>query len=191
MKKTAYDIFMGILPVMIGVYLGIYFNNRNEDQKQEELRVQIFKNLLVESQSNLKVLQDSQEYFKMLKDSSNSYLVSKRPYRQFTFWKGLNPPELSSTAFKTAEVTNILPDVSINLLLSLSKTYTGIEELKSLANVYFSRIIDNTGDPNYNDREYLIILENYSYDMMSAEKALSEQIEILIDLLQSTQEISG
>lgn len=191
MKKAAYDIIMGILPVMIGVYLGIYFNNRNEEQQQDELKNQIFKNLLAESQSNLEILKDSQAYFEMLRDSSNAYLVSKRPYKQFSFWKGLNPPELSVTAFKTAEVTNILPDLPISLLQSLSKTYSSISDIKNLGNVYFSRVIDNTGDPNYNDREYLIILENYSWDMIIAEESISEQIEILIELLQSQQQVSN
>ena len=183
MKKAAYDILMGILPVMIGVYLGIYFNNQNEEKKQDELRNQIFESLLVENQSNLETLQESITYFTMLKDSS-SYMISKNlPYKQFSFWKGLNPPELSNTAFQTAQVTNILPGISIDMLQALSKTYDGQNDLGDLGHAYFLSVTDKIGSEEFSNAKFLIILENYAYDMMVAEKALAIEVENLIALL--------
>ncbi|WP_436515088.1 hypothetical protein [Ekhidna sp. To15] len=183
MKKTAYDILMGIIPVMIGVYLGIFFNNQNEEKKQDELRNQIFESLLVENQSNLESLQESVAYFAMLKDSSSYILSNDLPYKQFSFWKGLNPPELSNTAFQTAQVTNILPGISIGMLQALSKTYDGQDDLQDLGNAYFLSVTNKIGSNNFDNTKFLIILENYSFDMMVAEQALVKEIENLIELL--------
>lgn len=189
MKKATYDIIMGILPVMIGVYLGIYFNNQNESNKQAELKNQVFKNLLVECQSNLNMLQESQAYFELLHDSSRAYQKKIESYQQFSFWKGLNPPELSRTAFKTAEVTNTLPDISIDLLQSLSRVYSGVEELEELGDAYFFSVVTKTGDPNFSNKQYLIILENYAYDMLVSEEILTREIRTLISLLQTQNQL--
>ncbi|MEO9871691.1 hypothetical protein [Ekhidna sp.] len=186
MKKVTYDILMGILPVMIGVYLGIYFNNQNENAKQQELSDKILESLYQENKNNIMKLEASLDYFIQLRDSSDHLLRLKKPYKQFQFWKGLNPPDLSSTAFNVAQVTNTLPGFSIGLVQHLSSTYSSIEDLQSQAHTYFSSVTNQIGSPNFEDR-YLAVLFNYAYDMVSSEEQL---LEIALELDKQIKEIN-
>ncbi|MEQ9468608.1 MAG: hypothetical protein RLN88_14460 [Ekhidna sp.] len=183
-KKVAYDIVMGILPVMIGVYLGIYFNNRNEATQQERLKQRIIESLLVEATSNKSELERSVSYFSLLRDSTEYLIRNDLPYRQFGFWEGLNPPKMNNTAFETAQITNVLPDISIDLLQALSKTYSSIEDVDNLSNEYSLSVTDKIGTSDFSNDKYLVILSNYSYDILVAEKLAIEELGSLIQLLE-------
>lgn len=183
LQKIGYDVIMGILPVMIGVYLGIYFNNQNERKKQEELKSRIVQSLIIEWENNERLLNASYSYLTMLHDSSFYLINQKLPFQQFRFWKGLNPPELSTTAFQTAQITNVLPDLSLEVIQALSKSYTSLDDLNQLSKEYTQSVTNKIGTSDFTNEQYLNILSNYSFDMMVAEQKVLKELTTLTKLL--------
>lgn len=185
--KILYDILMGILPVMIGVYLGIYFNNRNEASKQEKLNQKVLESIYQECQLNKAALEESLLYFKRLRDSTNYSLKMGLPYKQYDFWEGLNPPQLNNTSFKVAQMTNALPNFSIDLLQLISMVYGSAEDLNLQAQAYFQSVTNKMGTKDFTDEQYQIILFNYAYDMVVAEQDLINSTNFLIEKIEEVK----
>ena len=184
LRRICYDVLINIFPVMIGVYLGIHFNNKNEDRKQEELKKKVIASLITESENNLKVLQTSLAYFEQLKDSTSNPKSTEKSPSSFSFWKGLNPPEeLSSTAFEVAQITNTLTNMKVETLQSLSEVYTGQENLKEQSNTYIQSMTDKIGSKDFTNSFYYTFLFNYAYDQVLTEKGLIQDMEQLLSKL--------
>lgn len=183
-KKVFYNIFMLIMPIMLGVYFGLLANNWNEGRKQNELTQKMLSSLVQEVIHNQRTVEESIAYFYELRDSiyySNDK-DSINPAK-FSFWKGLNPPLLKSASFESATISGTLTNIDLDLLEQLSTTYNQQEDLKNQTETYLFSVINKIGTKELSNRMYMIILENYSHDQISAEEALLKELEQTKSLL--------
>lgn len=182
-RKVIYDLVVMVFPVMLGVYLGLLVNNWNEAKNDKKKTEIILNNLLSEVNHNKSVIEASIVYFQELADSI--YLMkdkSKAP-STFSFWKGLNPPVLKNSSFQTAMLTGVVTNFEIELIELLSNTYSLQEDLKTQSDTYIQSITDKIGNESFNNRQYLIILENYAHDQVAAEQLLISELEKAKSLL--------
>lgn len=175
-KKILYDIVILVMPVMLGVYLGLLANNWNEAKKEKQQTQKILNNLIREIDHNYEVTQESLFYFKQLRDSIY-YLSDKTiPPSRFSFWKGLNPPLLKRSSFESATLSGILANLDFEIIEELSTVYGLQDDLKEQSNTYIYSITNKIGSSEFDNHKYLIILENYSHDQISSEEVLAEQL---------------
>ncbi|MEM1001064.1 MAG: hypothetical protein AAGH46_00270 [Bacteroidota bacterium] len=174
-----------VIPVMLGVYLGIFFNNKNEVAQKKEVQKKVTSHLLAENKLNLTKLGESLGYFEMLKDSVSLALDNKKSPSEFSFWKGMNPPELSLTSFQVAEIANTLPDEDLVYLVSYSIVKTSIESLHNQSNSYMQSITDRIGTPEFTNTHYKTVLFNYSFDQIGRIKNLIQELQEFNEILKS------
>ncbi len=185
LKKPLYDIFIMVMPVMLGVYLGLLANNWNINKKERQLTEKVLKNLEQEVKSNKEEIRKSISYFKQLRDSTESYLKrgeSTNP-TQFSFWQGLNPPLLRSSSFESASITGVLTNLDLELLEQLSGTYHLQEDIIDQSRTYVHSVMSKIGTKEMSNYSYLIILSNYSYDQVSSGQQLLQDLETLDEIL--------
>lgn len=177
LKKILYELMVLIFPVMLGVYLGLLANDWSQAKVEEEQTAKTLQNILQEVTYNETVIVESLDYFKQLKDSI--YFLDNRDKlpSSFSFWKGLNPPLLKNASFQSASISGILGRLDIDLLEQLTTVYNLQEDLKFQTNNYSQSVTNKIGSDNFTNKMYLIILENYAHDQISAEESLSEALE--------------
>lgn len=183
-KKAIYNIFMLIMPVMLGVYLGLLANNWNEARKEDKLTQKMLTSLVQEVLYNQEIVEESIAYFYELRDSIY-YTNDKDSINpsEYSFWKGLNPPLLKSASFESATISGGLTNIDLDLLEQLSTTYNQQEDLKNQTETYLFSVINKIGTKELDNRRYMIILENYSHDQISAEESLLKELERTKSLL--------
>ncbi|MCR9254219.1 MAG: hypothetical protein NXI20_27650 [bacterium] len=185
LKKPLYDIFIMVMPVMLGVYLGLLANNWNINKKERQLTEKVLKNLEQEVKSNKEEIRKSISYFRQLRDSTESYLKrgeSTNP-THFSFWQGLNPPLLRSSSFESASITGVLTNLDLELLEQLSGTYHLQEDIIDQSKTYVQSVMSKIGTKEMSNYNYLIILSNYSYDQVSSGQQLLQDLEALDEML--------
>ena len=176
-KKIIYDFFILIIPVMIGVFLGLLANNWNNDQINKEETQKLLKSLTRELDSNDETIKESLSYFIQLRDSIYHLSDKNRSPSSFSFWKGLNPPLLKSASFKSAILSGRLSNLDFETVEELSSTYDFVDDLKQQSETYILSMINKIGSPDFGNGGYLILLENYSHDQIASLKLLKEQLQ--------------
>ena len=186
-KKFLIDSFVLIMPVMLGVYLGLLANNWNEARKTRKQTAIAQLSLIREIEHNQEVVSQSIKYFKQLRDSTVFHLQSGviRNPSSFSFWQGLNPPLLRNAAFQSITLSGIASNFDLELLEQLNSTYNLQEDLKEQSQTYVSSVTTKIGTTDFDDYRYLIILQNYAYDQLVTEQAFLQELAKTQQLLQS------
>ena len=175
-KKIIYEILVLIVPVMLGVYLGLLANNWSKEKEDKQQTEKVLNNILQEIHYNELTTKESLNYFRQLRDSI--YLLDNRNSlpSNFSFWKGLNPPLLKNASFQSASLSGLLSRFDLDLLEQLSSVYKLQDDLESQSNTYIQSVTNKIGDENFTNNKYLIILENYSHDQISTEESIVEEL---------------
>ncbi|MDC6388559.1 hypothetical protein PP182_07685 [Maribacter sp. PR1] len=175
-RKILYEIFVLIVPVMLGVYLGLLANNWSKEKEDKLQTEKVLNNILQEIKYNEVTTQESLKYFRQLRDSI--FLLDNRNSlpSDFTFWKGLNPPLLKNASFQSASLSGLLSRFDLDLLEQLSSVYKLQDDLELQSNTYIQSVTNKIGDESFNNNKYLIILENYAHDQISTEENLFQEL---------------
>lgn len=176
-NKLFYEIVVMVLPVMLGVYLGLLANDWNEERKENQKLENVLKSMEGEILHNQEVAEESLSYFRQLADSIYHLEDKSVTPSSFSFWKGLNPPLLKNASFQTAMLTGVLTNLDIETLEQLGTSYSLQEDLKEQTNTYVQSITSKIGSSEFDNRKYLIILENYAHDQIYAEETLVKELE--------------
>ena len=185
-RRFIYDTVIQIVPVALGVYLGLLASNCNDLRKEEALSERVLANLDREIGHNRDVLLESYPYFSQLLDSLSTLPTdSDQNPASFSFWKGLNPPLLKRAAYESASMTGILANLYPELLEQLALTYQLAEDLKEQSELYVKSVTEKIGDPGFNNRQYRIILENYCFDLLTAEAALNKELKNTLGMMRA------
>lgn len=174
---------------MLGVYLGLLANNWNNERSDKQQTEKVLQNISREINTNKAALQESLEYFGQLRDSIHQLENRNASPSQFSFWKGLNPPLLKNASFQSASISGVLSRLDIDLLEQLSIVYKFQDDLEFQSNTYVGRVTNLIGEENFTNEKYLIILENYAHDQVTAEDQLLKELDkanrLLSEMLQS------
>lgn len=183
LKKVLYETLVLILPVMLGVYLGLLANNWNNGQEEKKQTEKALNNLSLEIEYNTATTQESLDYFKQLRDTI--YVLDNRNTlpSSFSFWKGLNPPLLKDASFQAASLSGVLGKLDIDLLQQLTSVYELQADIELQSNNYVQSVTNKIGEENFTNHKYLIILENYAHDQISAEEQLLTELNNLSQII--------
>lgn len=176
LKKILYEVLVLIVPVMLGVYLGLLANNWNNEKEENKQTEKVLKNILQEINYNHLSVEESLAYFSQLRDSIHRLDNRNLLPSNFSFWKGLNPPLLKDASFQSASLSGVLSRIDIDLLEQLTIVYALQDDLKEQSGTYVQSVTNKIGESDFTNEKYLIILENYAHDQVSAEVKLLEAL---------------
>lgn len=183
--------FVQILPIMIGVYLGLVANNWNENQKAEELQNRLLESMKKELKANQKNIEHLLEYHQSLLDSTNAYSerytieeLNELSAENFmtSVWRGTKVGTLKNATYQTAMVTGALADMDIDLAIQLSEIDLIQKDYSATGDKYLNSLIQM--DSGESLQSTLIFIFSFTMDITSFEKALLklyEQTLISID----------
>lgn len=182
-KKVLYETIVLILPVMLGVYLGLLANNWNNEKEERKQTEKALNNLSLEIEHNYLITKESLLYFKQLRDTIYSLNNRNTLPSSFSFWKGLNPPLLKDASFQAASLSGVLSKFDIDLLQQLTSVYELQSDIELQSNNYVQSVTNKIGEENFTNEKYLIILENYAHDQISSEEQLVKDLNNLTQLI--------
>lgn len=183
------NIFLQMLPVMLGVFLGLWANNWNEARQQKILETKVLQKIKQDLESNRKSLVDVIDYHMSLADSANAVMAridekslfkpiyeieNNRP----TFWRGTRTGNLRDAGYQTAIVSGVLADMDFELVSLFSEINRSQSSYSLMANNYLQAIISQNSDSKVMD--YFVFLMSFSQDISIAEKNLIELYDLAI-----------
>ncbi|UZR96156.1 hypothetical protein [Chondrinema litorale] len=132
MKKKLGDIFIQIIPVMIGVYLGFLVTDWADGNKRNSQMKSLVDNIVLEIENNLQKVKYVNEYHKTLLDSSQFYsnpqnttvIGNGKLQGKPSFFKGTQIINLTSSAYNTGIQTGIINELPIEKIQALNQLYT-------------------------------------------------------------------
>ena len=141
MKRKIGDIFIQIIPVMIGVYLGFVVSNWADGNKRNQ-QVEIFiENLYSEIESNERKINSVIEYHKMVRDSSRHFTNPVNNITKPTFFQGTRTLKLTNSAYNTGIQTGIINNLKINQIQEINQLYTLQNDYNDFGNLMLSGLI--------------------------------------------------
>ena len=126
MKDTLGKIILDLIPVAIGVYVGLLVSNWNENKKTDQITQNTIERVKREIGLNQNNITDAVTYHSMIRDCIKKldYVNLPNDPRAFSFWRGINMPRLYNSAFETIKQTGVANNINPNILEQLNKLYT-------------------------------------------------------------------
>ena len=124
MKKRIGELIFEIIPVMIGVFLGLLVSDWADDRKMRSQTELLKANLVAEIQANKKTIEEIIGYHEMLRDSSRYYSKLESMDREPGFFAGVRTSLLTSNAFETGVQTGLINGLTFDEIQSLNHVYT-------------------------------------------------------------------
>lgn len=147
-KKDLWYLFLQIIPVMVGVYLGFWLSERGE-QKHLDEKVNKLETLLIsEIESNKDEVTKKLSYHETLIDSLR-YIMSAdtkdERYQRFNNYtlRGLQPPSLKDAAYHSAIQTGLVTNFELEEVALLNEINTEQESLEKYADAVLSALLAN------------------------------------------------
>ena len=140
---------MQLIPVAVGVYIGIWAGNLNENKKDKERTQFILVNLLEEIKVNQQQMDNVYQYHISVKDSIYRILEpeelekTKLNKNMLGFWEGLKIFKLQNAAYQTAIQSGTLAQLDISLATSINNLYNLIGAYNSYSDVATSGLFNN------------------------------------------------
>ena len=185
MKNKTGDLFIQIISVTIGVFLGFAISNWSESKKETQKFNSIIKNLTSEIQSNKTKIEEVIEYHQMLRDSSSFYL-NKKELTNFkpNFFKGVNTLSFDNSVYQTAIQTGLFNDLNIQKSQAINNIYTKQRAYEEFSNLLLSGLISMDFEPNEkSSRRIAIYLSISMTDIVYKESQLLENMKETLELL--------
>ena len=184
------SILFQILPVMLGVYLGLLANNWNEEKKSRRLEQQILIKIKAEIEGNKKQIEANFDYHKMLLDTATAFyqtgdietfLAPAYKSGQSNFWRGTRTSRLKSSAYQASISSGVFANLDIDLITLLSELYAVQEDYAKMSNLYLQKVIDLT--PESSVFTYLSFVRSFSQDIYYQEKSLLKLDKTVLEKL--------
>lgn len=186
MKKKISDLFIQIIPVMIGVYLGLLASNWADDRKMKSQTELLRTNLVAEIRANKDRIEEVIDYHEMLRDSSRYYSAIDKLEREPNFFSGIRTSLLTNNAFETGIQTGLINGLTFEEIQFLNKVYTIQSNYSDFSKLMLSGLI--TMDSRENEQASTKIYRFLSIgmtDIVIKENELLQEYEILLNELKS------
>lgn len=187
-----------MIPVMLGVYLGIFAGNCNEAQQQAQLKTQIIQKIKGEIEANHQQITEALNYHEQLKDSIELFIkttpkelmqkpvyqIEDKNFRRY-YWRGTRTSPLKSTGYETAIVTGVLVEMDLDLVSSLANIQSQQKKYQEMSASYLSVLISKGGTDILMD--YASFVSFFSTDIVYSERELLEMYEETLKLIEKLE----
>ncbi len=183
-----------LIPVAIGVFLGIIASEWNSARKQRAAQKEFLQNLSLEIESNKKKIQQSMAYHKIIKQDADSVkkVLSKEVlsngfwasggWRLIPHWRGTQVPALQSSVYQTGIIGNTLSGLDFTTINSIAQTYNQQDEYKLISSKLFREKIWNL---NKETTDELLGQFGWLHDVIYNEQILIQEYERSLKHIQS------
>lgn len=186
--KTVLKFLIEIIVVAFGVFLGIYYNNINTNNKIKEEKIESINLIIEEIDLNRLLIERNIEYHENIKleiDSLFPHLSekelnmnltqSKFNHNDIKGWTGFSYARLQNTAYETAKISGIIKEFDLEQVQRLSQLY-------SMQSVYmdFGGLIQNEAirlNSSMKTWDLIRLIELMTSDLLGTEKQLLSEIE--------------
>ncbi len=143
MKKQLFNLFLQIIPVMIGVYLGFAVTNWGEQRNRAKETKTFVKIIEQELDVNKNKIEQVIDYHRMLRDSARHYLETGKRFKgQPEFFEGIRTQNLLLSAYDTGIQTGILNELELTKIQRLNLTYGSLKSYNQFAQTILSTLIN-------------------------------------------------
>ncbi|MAX71009.1 MAG: hypothetical protein CL868_00125 [Cytophagaceae bacterium] len=185
MKNKTSDLFIQIISVTIGVFLGYIISNWSANSKESEKLKSLVENIKAEIHDNQTKVSHVIDYHRMVKDST-SYYLNKEDLVNFkpTFFKGVNTITFSNSAYQTGIQTGLFNKMKLKNVQAINDIYTKQRAYKDFANLLMSGLITMDFDENKEAfRKIAIFLSISMTDVIIKEEQLLESYSKAVALI--------
>ena len=195
--KQIKELFFQLIPVAVGVYLGILAGNCNENRMHQNQQNELLKNISLELKSNKEKLDVAYAYHMEIGEVADSILnnspkekLEQRFFENEGFfgipgWRGVMIPPLEQSVFDSGIISNLMSGMDFKSLNKISKTYNQQKQYKEYCQVITQKFIST--DVNVTTRFILNDLLILKYDILSMEGHLIKNIEEVIQYLEENE----
>jgi hypothetical protein len=197
MKKLK-ELLFQLVPVAIGVYIGILAGNLNEKWNHRANQKEFIANLIQEIELNKKRIQYAENYHKELKETMDSLMDVTReeelskPFMKnngFAFipgWTGVHTPALESSVFDSGLIGNLLQGLDFETVSKISRVYNFQKEYKDITKPIINRLWSMNFETPTN--EALTIAMILGGDIQGIESGMVKGYDQLIEHLKEINE---
>jgi len=192
--KQLKELIFQLIPVAVGVYLGILGGNCNEQKRHQNNQEELLTNIALELKSNQEKLQFAYDYHtkigekvdSMLNNSSKERLDSSffasGGFFAVPGWRGVMLPPLERSVFESGIIGNLMSGMDFQTLNKISKIYNRQKEYKNFTQTVTNKII--AADISLTTESMLNDMLLLKYDIPSIEKGLISDIDKMIEHLE-------
>lgn len=197
MKKLK-ELLLQLIPVAIGVYIGILAGNLNEKWNHRADQKEFITNLIQEIEFNKSKIVAAKEYHAQLNEILDSLMKVTpeeellKPFfknKGFSFipgWTGINIPTLESSVFESGLISNLLQGLDFKTINNISRMYNFQKEYKEITKPIVTRLFNV--DIETKTTEVITIAQILASDIKGFEETLIKGNTQLIEHLKKLNE---
>ena len=197
MGKTLKEILLQLIPVAVGVYIGILAGNWNEQRGHQENQKIFLENVAKELASNKEKMVSAHAYHEKIGknlDSLIQHLENTNPeilnksllgeggFKLIPGWYGVVIPGLESSIYQSGLISNAFSKMDFETITKISKAYSFQEEYKELTQPVIERLINT--NPETTIMQAFSILTFITSDIKGLEAEMVRGYEEMIEFLE-------
>ena len=189
MKKNLGKILLDLIPVAIGVYIGIFVSNWNEEKQKKALTADMLDRIEREINLNQKRISDVQNYHIMVRDTVQKINIDAYESHAavFRFWRGFQMPRLHSSAFETAYQSGVTPYIDADLLERLNTLYTQQESYNDFSRTAGQGLYNIDFSSDDVTRRMLVFVSMIMSDIFFFEQGLEAQFKSTLEAINNSK----
>lgn len=184
-----------IIPVMIGVFLGLWANNWSEDRKQIKMETQVLQRIKQDIESNKKQLENVIDYHRSLSDSVK-VIMEKGDFEilqktrleigrdnPYSIWEGTRTGRLRDAGYQTAIVTGVLAELDFEMVSLLSEIHQDELNYANMSNNYLQTAINMDVETRLIDQ--ILFVNSFSIDITYVEEDLIRLYDLTLEKMKA------
>ena len=186
-KEQVKDIALQMIPVTLGVFLGIIAGDYNQSRNHIKQQKLFLENISYELKANSKKLEKAYQYHASLglnidslmanidEDELSKPFLSELDFSVLPGWYGINIPTLENSVFESGIISNSLSDLDFKTINQIAMIYNSLKEYKEITKSLANRFINVNSQTSF--REIILMVQILTTDIKEMEKnmALSSQ----------------
>lgn len=197
MLSTLKKLLLQLIPVAVGVYIGIIAGNWNEAKSKKEQQNVFIEYVIKELESNKKEIQRAYDYHSEIAEVMDSIMndITKEQLDQSFFqnggfmgipkWTGIGIPPVDDSIYQSGIISNSINGIDFNTIASINKMYAFLNEYKDITKPMINRIINST--PQTTTHEVFMCIEFFTTDVRSIEKMIIKRIDGIVEKLDKSK----
>jgi len=142
LRNILWNVFVQILPMALGVYLGFLATDISEDRKRAELKRNFAASMLNEISVNEAGISSRIDYHRMLRDSTRSLLRNFNIKTiSISFFQGIRMRDLTDGAYLTGIQTGAISEFEISDIQLINQVYTSQKGYNSLLSMTLNNLL--------------------------------------------------
>lgn len=198
MKKFFKETLSQLIPVAIGVYIGILAGNWNQNRIENNNKKEFLTNVILEMKQNQKMLSEASIYHENLRISINSLdsiltkdqlvnpMFAQNGFDMIPGWKGTKIPALENSIYEAGMISNVMSGMDFKTINNISKIYNFQKSYKELTDPILKKLYDVDHETSLMD--VIMPLSILSSDIKTVEKKIIGDYDTLILFIEKATE---